>query len=180
MTLSLSASISRTSVERIETKRPLLSRSVVSTKRHLHRPTTRTTVFNGETPPCAFCVYSHCNTQYPCSLFLLADSALDAAGRAKKGKTNEATDAFQVVQEEIEQVIKRSGFLASPRKVVPGDHRKKLSDPSTALESAFKRDEESRDFLEKVRSTFKAPVSRLPWYDYPFVHDAALESQWFH
>src|SRR6266404_1933330 len=119
-------------------------------QRRLPRPTTRTTVFNGETPPCAFYVYSHCNTQYPCSLFLLADSALDAAGRGK-GKTDKATDAFQLVQEEI----KRFGFPA-PREVVLGDHRKRLPNPSTALEAASKRDEVSTGILKKVKSTFKA------------------------
>jgi len=89
---------------------------------------------------------------------LLADSALDAAGRAKKGKTDKATDAFQLVQEEI----KRFGFPA-PREVVPGDHRKRLPNPSTALEAASKRDEVSTGILKRVKSTvIAAPVSHPP------------------
>jgi hypothetical protein len=41
------------------------------------------------------------NTQHPSSLLRLADAALSAAGRAKKGKTPEATNAFRRVQEEM-------------------------------------------------------------------------------
>ena len=96
------------------------------------------------------------NTQHPFSVLRLADAALSAAGRAKKRKTSEATDAFLRVQEEI----KRFG-PPSPRKGAPGGPRKKLFDLSTALESASKKDEKSTGILSKVKSAFKAPVSHL-------------------
>ncbi|KAH9008952.1 hypothetical protein EDB85DRAFT_2283374 [Lactarius pseudohatsudake] len=84
----------------------------------------------------------------------LADAALSAAGRAGKGTTAEATGAFERVQEEI----KRFGPPPPPRKGTPGSHRKKLLDPSTALESASKKDEKSTNTISKVKSAFKAPI----------------------
>ncbi len=113
-------------------------------------------VFKSEIRQFPFCARPHSNTQLLFSVFQLADAALSAAGRAKKGKTSEATGAFQLVQEEI----KRFGF-PTPRDVDPDDYRKKLPDMSTALESASNRDEESTGVLSKVESAFKAPVSHL-------------------
>jgi hypothetical protein len=90
----------------------------------------------------------------PFSLLRLADIALSAAGRAKKGKTPEATNTFRRVHEEM----KLFGS-PSPRKEAPADHRKKLLDPSTAMESASKKDEKSTSTISKIKSAFKAPVS---------------------
>jgi hypothetical protein len=100
------------------------------------------------------CVFTTLNT--PSSLLRLADAALSAAGGAEKGKTSEAADAFLRVQEEI----KKFG-PPPPRKGAPGDHRKVLLDPSTALESASKKDEKSTSKLFNVnlKSTLKALVS---------------------
>ena len=100
------------------------------------------------------CVFT--TLKYPFSILGLADAALSAAGRAKKGKTPEATNAFLRVQEEI-----KIFGSPSPRKDVPGEHRKTLLDPRTALESASKRDEKSSSTLSKVKSAFTAPVSYL-------------------
>ncbi|KAH8980111.1 hypothetical protein EDB92DRAFT_1954296 [Lactarius akahatsu] len=83
----------------------------------------------------------------------LADAALSAAGRAKKGKTSEATDAFLRVREEL----KRPDCPA-PLKDTLGDHRTKLPDPSTALESASKKDGDSMRTLSKVKMTLKTPL----------------------
>ncbi|KAH9169959.1 hypothetical protein EDB89DRAFT_1908133 [Lactarius sanguifluus] len=69
------------------------------------------------------------------NILRLADAALSAAGRAKKGTTTEATEAFARFHEET----KRFGPPSS-RKGAPGGHRKKLFDPSTTLESASKKD----------------------------------------
>jgi hypothetical protein len=113
-----------------------------------------------------------CNTQYPSSIFRLADAALSAAGKAKKGKTPQAADAFLCVQDEIV----RFGS-PPPRKEALGDHRKKLPDPSTALANAAKKDEKTTTFLSKVKSAFKAPVSRLSCSVYPTVLNAKLASQ---
>jgi hypothetical protein len=111
-----------------------------------------------------------CNTQFPFSIFRLADAALNAAGKAKWGTTDEATDAFLRVQDEI------THFCAPPpRKDTSGDfdHRKRLPDPRSAMEAASKKDEKSvsamilKDeksvsaMILKVKSTFKAPVSDL-------------------
>ncbi|KAH9017891.1 hypothetical protein EDB84DRAFT_1628145 [Lactarius hengduanensis] len=82
----------------------------------------------------------------------LADVALSAAGRAKKGTSSEATEAFLRVQEEIKR------FGPPPQKGTPGSHRKKLLDPSTELESASKKDEKSTSIISKVKSAFKAPL----------------------
>ncbi|KAH8990443.1 hypothetical protein EDB86DRAFT_1776711 [Lactarius hatsudake] len=87
------------------------------------------------------------------SVLQLADAALSAAGRAGKGTTPEATGAFERVQEEI----KRFG-PPPPQKGILGSHRKKLLDPSTALESATKKDEKSTSTISKVKSAFKAPI----------------------
>ena len=70
------------------------------------------------------------------------------------GKTSEATYAFLHVQEEI----KLFG-PPPPRKDHPGDHRKRLPDPITALETASKKDEKSTGTLAKVNTAFKPPVS---------------------
>ncbi|KAH9018214.1 hypothetical protein EDB83DRAFT_181314 [Lactarius deliciosus] len=83
----------------------------------------------------------------------LADAALSAAGSAGKGTTAEATDAFVRVQEEIKQ------FGPPPlQKGTPGSHRKTLLDPSTALESASKKDKKSMSTLTRVKSAFKPPI----------------------
>ncbi|KAH9009579.1 hypothetical protein EDB84DRAFT_1571137 [Lactarius hengduanensis] len=87
------------------------------------------------------------------NILRLADAALSAAGKAKKGTTTEATEAFARLQEEI----KRFGPPSS-RKGAPGGHRKKLPDPSTALESASKKDKKSTSILSRVKSAFKAPI----------------------
>ncbi|KAH8980109.1 hypothetical protein EDB92DRAFT_304284 [Lactarius akahatsu] len=87
------------------------------------------------------------------NILRLADAALSAAGKAKKGTTTEATEAFARLQEEI----KRFGSPSS-RKGAPGGHRKKLPDPSTALESASKKDKKSTSTLSRVKSAFKAPI----------------------
>ncbi|KAH8980113.1 hypothetical protein EDB92DRAFT_1901629 [Lactarius akahatsu] len=83
----------------------------------------------------------------------LADAALSAAGRAGKSTTAEATGAFERVQEEIKQF-----GPPPPQKGTLGSHRKKLLDPSTALESASKKDEKSTSTISKVKSAFKAPI----------------------
>ncbi|KAH9014241.1 hypothetical protein EDB84DRAFT_833624 [Lactarius hengduanensis] len=80
----------------------------------------------------------------------LADDAVIAAGRARKGTTSEATNAFARVEEEIK-------LFDYPRRT-PGGHRKRLFSPSTALESASKKDEMSARTLSKVKSAFKAPI----------------------
>ena len=66
----------------------------------------------------------------------LADAALSAAGRARKGRSSEATGAYLRVQEEIKRFGSPKGAQA------PGKYRKKFPiDPTTALESASKKDE---------------------------------------
>ncbi|KAH9056286.1 hypothetical protein EDB87DRAFT_1258100 [Lactarius vividus] len=67
--------------------------------------------------------------------------------------TPEATGAFERVQEEI----KRFG-PPLPQKSTPGSHRKTLPDPSTAMESASKKDKNSTTTISKVKSAFKAPI----------------------
>ncbi|KAH9175837.1 hypothetical protein EDB89DRAFT_287617 [Lactarius sanguifluus] len=86
------------------------------------------------------------------NILRLADAALSAAGRAGNG-TAEVTGAFERVQMEI----KRFGPPSS-RKGAPGGHRKMLLDPSTALESASKKDKKSTSTLSRVKSAFKAPI----------------------
>jgi hypothetical protein len=86
----------------------------------------------------------------------LTDAALRAAERAGKGKTSEATEAFLRVQEQIRL------FFSLPGRDTPGNRRKKLLDPSTALEAASKKDERSMETLSKIRSTFKAPLPTGP------------------
>jgi len=92
--------------------------------------------------------------QHLFSIFLLADAALSAAGRADKGTTNEATEAFLRVQREIKS-------FGSPPPLANDSgspHRKKLPDPSVALEDASKKDKRSTSLLSKVKSAFKAPL----------------------
>ncbi|KAI9449363.1 hypothetical protein BJY52DRAFT_253247 [Lactarius psammicola] len=74
-----------------------------------------------------------------------------------KSKTPEATDAFRRVQEEM----KRFGS-PSPQNGVPGVHREKLFDPSIALESASKRDENSMRTLSRVKPILSAPSPSEP------------------
>ncbi|KAN0132168.1 hypothetical protein V8E53_009934 [Lactarius tabidus] len=99
----------------------------------------------------------HTYTEYDhlINIFRLADAALNAAGKAKRGTTDEATDAFLRVQDEI------THFCAPPpRKDTSGDfdHRKRLPDPRCAMEAASKKDEKSVSaMILKVKSTFKAP-----------------------
>ena len=98
------------------------------------------------------------NTQHSFSILRLADAALSAAGRANKDKSSEATEAFLRVKEEIRLL----GF-PHPQEDRPGDHRKRLPDPITALESASKRDEKSTGPLSRVNTAFNLnpPVSHL-------------------
>ncbi|KAI9435076.1 hypothetical protein H4582DRAFT_702259 [Lactarius indigo] len=102
------------------------------------------------------------------NILRLADSVLVAAGSAGKGTTVEATKAFVRFQEEIN----RFG-PPPPQKVIPGSLRKKLLDPSTALEFASKKDEKSKSTLSKVKSVFKAPI---PMGDTKIVNFIILES----
>ena len=172
MTLTLSASTSKISVERIESKRLLSSRSAVSTRRPLPKPTPRTNVFKSEslTFICFLCFFH--NNQSSLSIFRLADAALSAAGNAKKSRTPQAADAFLCVQDEIIR------FGSPPsRKEAPGSHRRRLSDTSTALKNAAEKDNKTTTFLSKVKSAFKTPVSHLSFSDYPTVHNAELASQ---
>jgi hypothetical protein len=81
---------------------------------------------------------------------------LTAAGKAKKGRTPAAADAFLLVQDEIIQF-----GSPPPRKDTPGDRRKKLPDPSTALANASKKDKKSIGILSKIKSAFPTPVSHL-------------------
>ena len=85
----------------------------------------------------------------------LADAALSAAGRANKGTTSEAAEAFLRVQEEMKLVG------SPPPNDAPGPHRKKLPDLNTAMEAAAKKDEMSTSFIAKVNARFPAPVSPL-------------------
>lgn len=64
------------------------------------------------------------------SVLRLADAALSAARRAKKGKTSEATDAFLRVQEELTLFD-----LPAPSEDVLCDQRTMRLSPSTMLES---------------------------------------------
>jgi hypothetical protein len=81
---------------------------------------------------------------------------LTAAGKAKKGRTSAAEDAFLLVQDEIMQF-----GSPPPRKDAPGDRRKKLPDPSTALKNASDKDNKSTGILSKIKSAFSTPVSHL-------------------
>ncbi|KAH8976728.1 hypothetical protein EDB86DRAFT_3094684 [Lactarius hatsudake] len=83
----------------------------------------------------------------------LADAALSAAGRAKKGKTSEATDSFLRVREELKRLD-----CPALLKDTLGAHQKKLPDPCTALESASKKDEDSMRTLSKVKMTLKTSL----------------------
>ena len=91
---------------------------------------------------------------FPFSIFRLADAALTAAGKAKKGRTPAAADAFLLVQAEIIEF-----GSPPPRKDTPGDRRKKLPDPSTALANASNKDNKSIGTLSKIKSAFSTPVS---------------------
>ena len=74
------------------------------------------------------------------------------------GKTSEATKAFLRVQEEI----KLTG--PPPPKGTPGDGRKNIPDPITALKNATKKDDKSiglANKLAKVKTAFKPLVSHL-------------------
>ncbi|KAH9175842.1 hypothetical protein EDB89DRAFT_287927 [Lactarius sanguifluus] len=86
------------------------------------------------------------------NILRLADAALSAAGKAKKGTTTDATEAFARLQEEIKI------FGPPSRKGTPSGPRKKLPDPSIALESASKKDKKSTSTLSRVKSAFKAPI----------------------
>ena len=85
----------------------------------------------------------------------LADAAVDAAGRAKMGKTSEATNAFLRVQEEIK--------LTGPPRPRKGTLDENLPDPITALKNATKKDEKSIGTLAKFNKALKLPppVSHL-------------------
>jgi hypothetical protein len=115
-------------------------------------------VFESEifTTTCCACKL---NSQYPFSIFRLADAALSAAGTSGKNETPEAGAAFLRVQEAMEK------FGSPPARKdldAPGNHRKKLANPSTALATAAMKDSQStRSFASKVKSIFKAPVSHL-------------------
>ena len=79
---------------------------------------------------------------------------MSAAGRADKGTTSEAAEAFLRVQ----KVIKRFG---SPPNDAPPPHRKILRDLGTAMEAASKKDEKSMGTISKVNAAFMSPVSPL-------------------
>ncbi|KAI9449586.1 hypothetical protein BJY52DRAFT_1215868 [Lactarius psammicola] len=81
----------------------------------------------------------------------LADAALSAAGRAKKGTTPEATD-FLRVQEEIKRFSS-----PSPRQGAPPGPRRNLIDPETALEHASKKDEKSMSAYQKSSRYSRPP-----------------------
>ena len=105
------------------------------------------------------------------SIFRLADVALSAAAEAKKGTTNEATNAFQRVQDEIIEF-----GAPRPREDTTGGYRKSLVDPSTALEKAAQKDKETTNIISNITSviTGKAtPVSYPSYSDHPTVHNAA-------
>ena len=90
---------------------------------------------------------------FPFSIFRLADDALTAAGKAK-GRTPAAEDAFLLVQDEIIQF-----GSPPPREDTPGDRRKNLPDPSTALKNASMKDNKSIGIVSKIKSAFPTPVS---------------------
>ncbi|KAH9035752.1 hypothetical protein EDB85DRAFT_841285 [Lactarius pseudohatsudake] len=93
------------------------------------------------------------------NIFRLADAALSAAGRAGKGTTAEATDAFVRVREEIKQFGPPSPQKSTPAPArAPGGHRKQLFDPITALGSASEKDKKSMSTLSRVKSVFKPPI----------------------
>lgn len=80
---------------------------------------------------------------------------MSASGRAKKGKTPEATDAFLRLREELlNQFVFRT-----PRgdSTLLDDRLTMLLSPSTALEFASKKDEHSIGMFSKVNTTLKAP-----------------------
>ena len=99
---------------------------------------------------------------------------MSAAGKAKQGTTDEATNAFLRVQNEITQF-----GAPPPRKDTLGgsDHRKSLADPSTALANAAQKDEKTTTFLSKIKSVFKAPVSCQSYSGSPTVHNAEPGTQ---
>ena len=97
---------------------------------------------------------------------LLADDALSAAGRAKKGTTSEAADAFLRVQKEMRSLFS----LPSNHALAP--HRRILHNLSAAMETASKKDEKSMGALSKVNTVFMSPVSHLSESDDSIVHDA--------
>jgi hypothetical protein len=116
------------------------------------------------------CCACNLNFQYPFSIFLLADAALIAAGSSGKKETSEAGAAFLRVQEAMEQF-----GSPPPRKDLddPGNHRKKLPDPRTALATASLKDAHStRGFLSKIiKSKSAAPVSCLSKSNHSTAHD---------
>ena len=93
-------------------------------------------------------------TQPLSSILRLADAALSAAGRANKGTTSEATDAFLHVQEEM----KRLGSLPND---APVPQWGIIRHPNAAMEAAFKRDEKSMGTLSRAKAAFMSPVSPL-------------------
>ena len=95
------------------------------------------------------------HTQQLFSILRLADDALSAAGRADKGTTSEAAEAFLRVQKEMKR------FGTPPPNGAPAPHRKILRDLGTAMEAASKKDEKSTSFIAKVKSIFPTPVSNL-------------------
>ncbi|KAF8261588.1 hypothetical protein EI94DRAFT_1810040 [Lactarius quietus] len=86
------------------------------------------------------------------NILRLADAVVTAAGKARKRRTPEATDAFLRVQEEIIPFVS-----LLPRMDRSGDHRKTLFNPRTALEAAVKKDEERASTLSTVKSIFPDP-----------------------
>lgn len=114
----------------------------------------------------------------PFRILRLADAALNAAVKAKKGKTPEATAAFLRLREELPIQFD----FHSPRgDTLPGHRQTMLLSPSAALEFAFKKDEYSMSMLSKVNTALKAPVSLcLAWSDHTSPHDTEPGSQSAH
>lgn len=96
------------------------------------------------------------------SIFRLADAALSAAAEAKKGTTNEATNAFQHVQDEIIEF-----GAPRPREDAIGGHRKCLVDPRTALEKAAQKDKKKTNIISKITSVATGKAAPVSYPSYP-------------
>ena len=95
------------------------------------------------------------HTQHLFSILRPADAALSAAGRADKGATSEAAEAFLRVQKVIKQ------FGSPPPNDAPPLYWKILHDLGTAMEAASKKDEKLMGTISKVNAAFMSPVSPL-------------------
>lgn len=100
---------------------------------------------------------------------------MNAAAKAKKGKTPEATNAFVCLQDEL---LFQFGSRSPRGDTLLDDSRTLLLSPSTALEFAFKKDEYSMRMLSKVNTAFKTPVSLYLFLSkHPASHDTEPASQ---